>query len=239
MIKLAVSGALGRMGGRITDLAFEDKDFQVTVLLERSDHPEIHRKIHNLSISKDPAALKAADVLIEFTSPQATLEHLEACGQHQVKMVVGTTGFSEDQIAEIQKASQKLPIVLSSNMSVGVNCLFQLTQEAARKLGGDYQIKIVEAHHVHKKDAPSGTAKTIAQIIEGASGRKVTDIQSIREGETIGDHKVIFESSVDTITISHQAKTRDIFAKGALLAAKFITTQKKGLFDMQDVLRIS
>ncbi len=236
MINLAVSGCLGRMGGRITELAFADKDFQVLTVLERKDHSEVHRPLHNLSIATDPSALKGADVLIEFTSPQATLEHLSSCLQHNVKMVIGTTGLSEDEIGTIQKAAQKLPIVLSSNMSVGVNVLFKLTREAAQKLGEDYQVKIIEAHHVHKKDAPSGTAKTLAQVIEGACGRKVSDIQSIREGEIIGDHQVIFESSVDTITISHQAKTRDIFAKGALVAAKFIAGKKKGLFSMQDVL---
>ena len=238
MIKLAISGCLGRMGQRITDLAFTDKDFQVAVLLERADHPEGHHLIHNLSINTDPSALKGADVLIEFTSPSATREHLENCLRYKVKMVVGTTGLSPDEIGQIRKASQKIPIVFSSNMSVGVNVLFKLTREAAPKLGEDYQVKIIEAHHVHKKDAPSGTAKTLAQIIEGASQRRVTDIQSIREGEIIGDHKVIFESGVDTITISHQAKTRDIFAKGALVAAKFVAKKKKGLYSMQDVLDI-
>ncbi len=236
MIKLAVSGCLGRMGQRITSLALEDKTFKIVSLLENKDHPNISQSFLNIPVSTDSSTLKGAQVLIEFTTPQATLEHLEVCRKYKVKMVIGTTGFSSDQIQKIKKASKTLPIVFSSNMSVGVNILFKLAKEAAAKFGPDYQIKIIEAHHVHKKDAPSGTAKTIAEIIDQSSGRKVSDIQSIREGEIIGDHQIIFESGVDTLTLSHHAKTRDIFAKGSLIAAKILAKNKKGLFSMQDVL---
>ena len=236
MIKLAVSGCLGRMGQRITSLALEDKNFKIVSLLENKDHPNLSRSFLNIPVHTDSSILKGAQVLIEFTTPLATLEHLEVCRKYKVKMVIGTTGFSSDQIQKIKKASKILPIVFSSNMSVGVNILFKLAQEAAAKFGQDYQVKIIEAHHVHKKDAPSGTAKTIADVIEGASKRKVSDIESIREGEIIGDHQIIFESAVDTLTISHHAKTRDIFVKGSLVAAKFLAKKKNGLFNMQDVL---
>lgn len=236
MIKLAVSGCLGRMGQRITSLVLEDKSFKIVSLLENKDHPNLSPSFLNIPINTDPSTLKSAQVLIEFTTPQATLEHLEVCQKYKVKMVIGTTGFSSEQIQKIKKASKTLPIVFSSNMSVGVNILFKLVKEAAAKFGPDYQVKIIEAHHVHKKDAPSGTAKTIAEVIEGASKRKVSDIESIREGEIIGDHQIIFESAVDTLTIGHHAKTRDIFAKGALVAAKFLAKKKSGLFNMQDVL---
>lgn len=243
MIKLAVSGCLGRMGQRITSLALEDKSFKIVSLLENKDHPNIGRDrlqsvstFLNIPVQTNSSILKGAQVLIEFTSPQATIEHLEICQKYKVKMVIGTTGFSSGQIQKIKKASKTLPIVFSSNMSVGVNILFKLAKEAAAKLGQDYQVKIIEAHHVHKKDAPSGTAKTIAEVIEGASKRKVSDIQSIREGEIIGDHQIIFESAVDTLTISHHAKTRDIFAQGSLVAAKFLVKKKNGLFNMQNVL---
>ena len=245
MIKLAVSGCLGRMGQRIASLALEDKSFKIVSLLENKEHPDISRDrlqsvstFLNIPVSADSSTLKGAQVLIEFTTPVATLEHLEICKKYKVKMVIGTTGFSGDQIQEIKKASKILPIVFSSNMSVGVNVLFKLAKEAAARFGPDYQVKIIEAHHVHKKDAPSGTAKTIAEIIEQSSQRKISDIQSIREGETIGDHQIIFESVVDNLTISHHAKTRDIFAKGALVAAKFLAKKQKGLFSMQDVLGI-
>lgn len=238
MIKLAISGCQGRMGARITQLAFADRKLSVKTLLEHADHPEIQETINGIPIHTQAAALKGCDVLIEFTTPAATLEHLKACVQHRVKMVIGTTGLNPAQIRQIKKASRKIPIVFSSNMSVGVNIVFKLTELAAQKTAKAYTVKITEAHHVHKKDAPSGTAKTLAQIVEAALGVKVADIKSIREGEIVGDHVVNFESAEDVITISHHAKNRDIFAKGALVAAKFLAQKKKGLFDMRDVLEL-
>lgn len=238
MIKLAVSGCRGRMGERITQLALADRDFAVTTLLEHQTHPKANEKINGLSIQTDVSALKGCDVLIEFTTPEATMEHLAACVRHGVSMVVGTTGLNPAQIEEIKKTSAKIPVVFSSNMSVGVNLVFKLTELAAAKTARNYTVTMEEAHHIHKKDAPSGTAKTLAQIVEAASGVKVADIKSIREGEIVGDHTVTFESGEDVITISHHAKSRDIFAKGALVAAKFLADQKSGLFTMQDVLRL-
>jgi 4-hydroxy-tetrahydrodipicolinate reductase len=149
-------------------------------------------------------------------------------------MVIGTTGLSEEEKIKVKEASRYIPIVFSPNMSVGVNLLFRLVREAAKTLS-DYEVKIIEAHHIHKKDAPSGTAKKLAEIIEKESGKKVTDIKSIREGEIVGDHRVIFDSPLDTIELFHSAKTRDIFAKGALVAARFVVRQKTGLFDMEMV----
>lgn len=236
MIKLAVSGCQGRMGNRITYLALEDKAFKVTTLLEHQAHPKAQEPIQNISIQTNSATLKGCQALIEFTTPEATLEHIEACLKYKVGIVIGTTGLNEEQIKKIKAASKKIPIVFSSNMSVGVNVLFKLTELAAQKLGQNYSMKITEAHHIHKKDAPSGTAKTLAQVAEQASGQKITDIQSIREGEIIGDHTIFFESGEDLLSITHHAKTRDIFAKGALVAAKFVAKKKSGLFSMQDVL---
>ena len=221
MIKLAISGYKGKMGQRITALAEKDKKFNITAKIEMSDSIE---------------AVKAVDVLIEFTSSVATMEHLRACVRFSRAMVIGTTGLSENELFEIKLASKKIPIVFSPNMSVGVNCLFGLVRSAAKKLGLDYEVNIVEAHHAHKKDAPSGTAKKLAQIVKDSSNRDVKDIKAIREGEIIGDHRVIFESSVDKIELFHTAKTRDIFALGALRAAKFIVGKKPGLYSMEDVL---
>jgi len=221
MIKLAISGYKGKMGQRITALAEKDKKFNITAKIEMSDSIE---------------AVKVVDVLIEFTSSVATMEHLRACVRFSRAMVIGTTGLSENELFEIKLASKKIPIVFSPNMSVGVNCLFGLVRSAAKKLGLDYEVNIVEAHHAHKKDAPSGTAKKLAQIVKDSSNRDVKDIKAIREGEIIGDHRVIFESSVDKIELFHTAKTRDIFALGALRAAKFIVGKKPGLYSMEDVL---
>lgn len=236
MIKLAISGSQGRMGTRIHTLSKEDETLKATVLLEHKDHQAIGTTVDGIKVTFDPQTIKGTDVLIEFTSPEATITHLQECLRQKVKMVIGTTGLTAEQVQIIKDASKTIPIVFSSNMSVGVNILFSLAKTLAQKTAGAYTVKIVEAHHVHKKDAPSGTAKTLAQVIETASKKKVADIKSIREGEIIGDHEATFESDVDVLTISHSAKTRDIFAKGALVAAKFLATKKSGLFDMQDVL---
>ncbi len=236
MIRLAISGCAGKMGTRIFNLALDDKDLKPVIGIEQTEAARVCLKTDNFKVSDDPDDIKEADVLVEFTTPEATVEHLESALKHKKAMVIGTTGLSEDQIGRIREASKEIPIVFSPNMSIGVNLLFKLVKEAAEKLSKDYGVRIVEAHHIHKKDAPSGTAKKLAQIIKDASGREVSDINSIREGEIVGDHKVTFESPVDTIELSHSAKTRDIFARGALAAAKFITGKPPRLYDMQDVL---
>jgi len=238
MIRLAISGCAGKMGARIFNLALDDKDLKPVIGIERTEALKQCLKTDNFKVSDNPDDIKEADVLIEFTAPEATIGHLEYALKHKKAMVIGTTGLSEDQIGRIREASKKIPVVFSPNMSIGVNLLFKLVKEAVEKLSKDYGVRIVEAHHIHKKDAPSGTAKKLAQIINDASGREVSDIKSIREGEIVGDHKVTFESPVDTIELSHSAKTRDIFAKGALVAAKFIAGKKPGLYDMQDVLEV-
>ncbi|OGX38536.1 MAG: 4-hydroxy-tetrahydrodipicolinate reductase [Omnitrophica WOR_2 bacterium RIFCSPHIGHO2_02_FULL_52_10] len=239
MIKLAVSGCQGRMGQSITRLALQDKAFKLSALLEHKDHPKVNQTEHGIAISADNRVLKGCDVLIEFTTPQATIENLQACLDNHVKMVIGTTGLQPEQAARIKEAAKRIPIVYASNMSVGVNILFKLTQIAAQKTGAGYTIHITETHHVHKKDAPSGTAKTLAEIAEASSKSKVKNIESRREGEVIGDHSVLFESEEDIITIAHHAKNRDIFAKGALVAAKFLAGKSKGLFNMQEVLGLN
>lgn len=235
MIKLAISGCAGKMGSRILDLAFADQEFEVVAALEVKGHQATGSKIGNIKITDDVEVIKLADCLIEFTSTESTLEHLNACVKYRKAIVIGTTSFNDQQKTIIADLAKSIAIVFSPNMSIGVNLLFKLAREAARKIP-DYSVKIIEAHHVHKKDAPSGTAKQLAQIIKDATSKGVSDIQSIREGEIIGDHEVIFESPWDTIKLSHSAKTRDIFAKGALTAAKFLAERKTGFFSMQDVL---
>lgn len=239
MIKLAVSGCQGRMGQRITALALNDKIFKISALLENKDRPDVLGQAFNIPVSFDFQDLKGSDVLIEFTSPEATIEHLKVCQKYGVNMVIGTTGLTPDQMTQVKKASQKIAIVFSSNMSVGVNLAFALIRRAAQVTGKNYDIRLTETHHVHKKDAPSGTAKTMAEVAEHYAKTKVKEIESIREGEVIGDHTISFESPVDLISIHHHAKTRDIFAEGALVAAKFLSKKKKGLFNMQDVLGLN
>ena len=239
MIKLAVSGCQGRMGQRITALALQARVFKLSALLESRERPGVPNMMYGVPVAFDPSALKGSQILIEFTSPDATIEHLKACQRFGVNMVIGTTGLTKPQIAQIRKASSKIAIVLSSNMSVGVNLVFGLIRQAAQITGKGYDIRLSETHHVHKKDAPSGTAKTMAEVAERFAKTKVKDIASIREGEVIGDHTITFESPVDLISIHHHAKTRDIFAEGSLVAAKFLASKKKGLFNMQDVLGLN
>lgn len=236
MIKLAISGSLGKMGQRIFKLAEFNKEFKVVSLLERKGHSDIGLKVGSLQVTDNPDSIKDSDVLIEFTSAQATMAHLEVCLKYKKAIVIGTTALTSQQKSEIEKASEKIPVVLSPNMSVGVNLLFRLVKEATSKLSDKYKVTITEAHHVHKKDVPSGTAKKLGEIIQEGGRQELGDIKSIREDEIPGDHEVCFESDEDIIKLSHSAKTRDIFAQGALVAAKFIAIKKSGLFDMQNIL---
>lgn len=224
MIKICVSGSKGKMGSRIIAFAKED------ALLKSAGEFDI-------GIDPEPF-IRQCDCLIEFTAPKATVEHLLLCEKYKKAVVIGTTGLSEDERDRIKDASRKIPVVFSSNMSIGVNVLFKLVENTAKALGADYSVKIKEAHHIHKKDTPSGTAKELARIVKDARDRPDIPIESIREDEIIGDHTIMFEGPLDRIELTHSAKTRDIFAKGALEAAKFIVGKRPGLYTMRDVLRI-
>ncbi len=180
MIKLGITGCCGRMGQRILALAKNDIDFSVKALFERADHPDIGKSIDGVKISSDLALLKGVDVLIDFTLPEPTEKNLEACLKTKTKMIIGTTGLTDAQFKKIKAASKKIAIVQSTNTSTGVNILFKLAEILGKKTGKNYRVRIVEAHHIHKKDAPSGTAKTLAKIIESTKGAAITDIQSVR-----------------------------------------------------------
>ncbi|HLF18487.1 MAG TPA: 4-hydroxy-tetrahydrodipicolinate reductase [Candidatus Omnitrophota bacterium] len=239
MVKLAISGAQGRMGQTIANLAAKDKtNFQLAALLEHKNHPKANEKVVGISVSTDNNAIKGCDCLIEFTLPEATIANLEACLRHRVKMVIGTTGLNEQQEKIIGDASRKIPIVYASNMSIGVNTLFKLIEISGKSLQGLTDIYIGETHHIHKKDKPSGTAKTMKKIAEATSRREVRfDEKNVkREGEVVGYHEITFETEFDTLKITHNAKDRSMFALGALQAAKFLKDKKSGLFNMQDVL---
>ncbi len=243
MIKLAITGSLGRMGKRITALAKEDQDLVLNALLEHADHPEIGKEIEGIKLTADHSSIVGSYVLIDFSTPEATMENLKVCTQNNIKMVIGTTGLNDDHLNAINEAAKKTSIVVSGNMSTGVNLMFKLTDMLSQKAPDTYEASFSEAHHIHKKDAPSGTAKMIKEFVDKANAaghkREIHEIESIREGEIIGDHTVVFESPVDTITISHHAKTRDIFAIGALQAAKFLMTKEIGRYNMQDVLDLN
>ncbi|MFH2144938.1 MAG: 4-hydroxy-tetrahydrodipicolinate reductase [Candidatus Omnitrophota bacterium] len=236
MIKLAINGCMGKMGNRTVELAGLDSDFKIVLALESKNHEAIGSRINNnLTVGSDVTQIKQADVVIDFSSGAGVLGLLEHAVSFKKALVIGTTGLSEQELAEVKGAAGSIPILFSPNMSLGVNLLFKLVAEAAEKLKA-YKIEITEAHHVHKKDAPSGTAKKLAEILEAKCGKKIENIRSIREGEIIGDHEVRFESGQDVIILKHSAKTRDIFVLGALAAAKWVVKQPKGLYSMQDVL---
>ncbi len=235
-IRLAVSGVQGRMGRRIAALASADEDFDLAVLLEHPRRIPEDGRWNDIPVVSDVGAVRGCDCLIEFTTPEATMDHLEACLREGVAMVIGTTGFEPAQAARIGEAARTIPVVWSSNMSIGVNLLFKLTEVLARSAPDAYKVRVSETHHVHKKDAPSGTAKTLAHIIEEHGRTGEVPIASIREGEVIGDHTVHFESADDEIVLRHHARNRDIFARGSLTAAKFLKDKGPGLYTMQDVL---
>lgn len=235
MIQIAIYGCCGRMGQRIMELADADPEVCVIAALEKRKHPQLGAKIGSIVISDDLHLIKDADVVIDFSWSSATMELLDVAVEYKKALVIGTTGMQTEQVERIKTAASEISIVFAPNMSIGVNILFRIVKEAAKKLTS-YNIKIKEAHHIHKKDAPSGTAKKIAQIIKDQTAKEVKDIASIRKDEIIGDHEITFESDVDTIILSHSAKTRDIFAKGALEAAKWVVKQSAGMFSMQDVI---
>lgn len=223
MVKVVISGCRGRMGLRIAALAAQDKDVEIAATFDIGDNAG--------------EAIGSGDVVIEFTAPEATLDHLGIALRQKKAMVIGTTAIDGEGVKRINEAAKKIPIVFSPNMSVGVNVLFELTRKSAGVLK-DYKVSMSEAHHKHKKDAPSGTARKLAQIVKDVRGKNDIPIESIREGEIIGDHTVVYDGEFERVTLTHHAKSRDVFASGALVAAKFVAKKKKGLFSMQDVLGI-
>jgi 4-hydroxy-tetrahydrodipicolinate reductase len=222
-MKIAINGACGRMGQAVEKAASEA---QVDVA-EKIDVVQAEGISRTLS--------KKVDALVDFSTPEAALQRLAECVKANTPAVICTTGFSDAQKAEISAAAKKIPVVFSSNMSVGVNLLFKRVPEIAKTLGPSYDIDIIETHHRFKKDAPSGTAKTLAERIEAATGRK-PNVHAVRSGDVVGDHRVIFGTLGDSIEIIHRASTRDIFAKGSIEAAKWAKDAKPGLYTMLDVI---
>jgi len=236
VIKLGIAGVCGRMGRRIFELASFDKDFDLALALEKKGIPAIGREIGKLKISSNPDGIFLVDVFIDFTVAEAAEASLDYAAKYRKALVLGTTGLSEQAINKITEVSKVIPIVFSPNFSIGVNTLFTLLPEIAKRLGPDYGIEIIEAHHRSKKDAPSGTAKKMVQALADAV-KKDIPVHSLRLGDIVGDHTVVFCGNAERIEIKHQAHSRDLFAVGALRAAKWIHNKPVGLYSMQDVLR--
>jgi len=236
MIKLGIAGVCGKMGRRIFELASRDLDFELTFGLEKKGTPAIGKDMGKLKISSSPDGLFLVDVFIDFTLPEATEANLDYMAKYKKALVLGTTGLSDTQIKKVEEISRVIPVVFTPNMSIGVNVLFDILPQIAKRLGPDYNIEIVEAHHKAKKDAPSGTAKKMVEILTEATGKNIPT-HSIRLGDIAGDHTVIFCGNSERIEIKHQAHSRDLFAVGALKAAKWIFGKPAGLYSMQDVLK--
>ncbi|MGB2630850.1 MAG: 4-hydroxy-tetrahydrodipicolinate reductase [Candidatus Omnitrophota bacterium] len=239
MIRIGISGIAGKMGQRIADLAMKEGDIRIACALEKEGSPMIGNSDYGVVVTSEvESACDDIDCLIEFTSPEATLRHVDICVKKKIPMVIGTTGLGPEGENRIAEAAKKIPVVFSPNMAIGVNLLFNLVKEAARVLEKDFEIKIDETHHVHKKDAPSGTAKMIAKVIRESSGVDAP-IEAFREGEVIGNHGIIFDGKYEKLEIRHDAKSRDVFAAGAIEAAKFVAGKAPGLYSMADVLGLT
>jgi len=223
-VRVALVGARGRMGQTILDLAKNDPKIEIVAQCDLGDTIE--------------SAIKDCDVAIDFSNANTIGEICAAASKHGKALVIGTTAHSSEQRRLIETAGKALPIVFASNFSVGVNALFALTRRAAEILGADFAPEIIETHHTKKKDAPSGTAKTLGEILKRA-GKLEVPIQSIREGEVVGEHTVIFIGPEERLELTHRAGSREIFARGALRAAMWIVGKPAGLYSMQDVLGIA
>jgi len=266
MVRAAVAGIGGRMGSRIAQLIGETEDIE---LVGGFDQPNYQNVGNDLSTviggastgmivhTKIEDVLEKADVIIDFTNAATSLEHLRKASAARKAMIIGSTGFSPDQLKEAGRLSSTVPCVLSPNMSIGVNILFKIVADAARLLDSGFDVEIVEAHHRFKKDAPSGTAVNLARIIAKAHDRDLDEvgvfsrhgligertqseigIQTVRGGDIVGEHTVIFAGLGERIELVHRAQSRDLFVRGAIHAAKWIINQPPGLYDMSDVLGI-
>ncbi|HDL10189.1 MAG TPA: 4-hydroxy-tetrahydrodipicolinate reductase [Candidatus Omnitrophica bacterium] len=261
-IKLAISGARGKMGTRISLLAFQDPDIEIVSALEDSRHPDVGKDLGKLVIGEEKGVIiekdakkviEKADVVVEFSSPSATLEHLKIIAESRKKAVVGTTGLDKE-MEKIKSWAQQTAILVSPNMSIGVNVLLKILPYLTKFLGEEYDIEIVELHHNRKKDAPSGTALKLVEIIKqvrtelkevygrkGLSGPRKKDelgIHALRLGDIVGEHRVIFAGNDEKIELVHTAGSRDIFARGAIRAIKYIADKEHGLYTMSDVLDV-
>ena len=255
-MKLGVTGAAGRMGRALVEAIQAERELKLTAALEAAGSPALGSEVAGVRIAADvAAAVGACDVLIDFTRPEGTMEHLEACVARSRAIVIGTTGFSEAQLKSIREAAKKIPVCLSPNFAVGVNVLFKTVEEAARALGADYDVEIIEAHHRHKVDAPSGTALKLGEIIAsqlktnlsktekhgrhgdtGERPRGQIGFHAIRGGDIVGEHTVVFAGTGERLELTVRSQSRMTYATGAVRAAKWLKNQRAGLYDMFDVL---
>lgn len=262
-LQIAIAGASGRMGRTLIEGVLRHKDLKLAAALEvpgnnhiGKDAGEFAGAATGVKITADyNNALKGCDVLIDFTRPEGTLAHMAACRKHGVRMVIGTTGFSDAQKKSIDEVARDTGIVFAPNMAVGVNVTFKLAEIAAKILGDAYDVEIIEAHHRHKVDAPSGTALKFGEVVAKALGRDLSQVaahgregvtgernaktiafHALRGGDIVGEHTVMFAGEGERVEVTVRSGSRSTYAEGALRAARFVAEKKTGLFDMFDVL---
>ncbi|MCB1214673.1 MAG: 4-hydroxy-tetrahydrodipicolinate reductase [Deltaproteobacteria bacterium] len=260
MTKIIITGFNGRMGQALAQAIRENPQATLAGAIERPGHSQVGQKeAEGFEVVDDlEKCINAGEVVIDFSSPEASLKHAAICAQHNKAIVIRTTGFNESQKKELQSYLKKIPSLMAPNMSVGVNVLFQVAAEAARLLGDDYHVEIIEAHHAKKKDAPSGTALGLAESVasalkrnlkevanyhrEGLTGerpQKEIGIQTLRGGDIVGDHTVLFAGTGERLELTHRATSRQNFAQGAVRAALWLVKQKPGLYSMKEVLGLA
>jgi 4-hydroxy-tetrahydrodipicolinate reductase len=265
-LRIAIAGASGRMGRMLVEAVQASPDAVLAGALDVPSSPAVGSDAtaflgvsSGVHITADlHEGLKNAQYLIDFTRPEGTIAHLRACRELGVKLIIGTTGFSDEQKAEINEAARDIAIVMSPNMAVGVNVVFKLLAQAAKALKEGYDIEIIEAHHRHKVDAPSGTALKMGEVVAEAVGRDLKEcavygregvtgerdpstigFATIRGGDVVGDHTVLFAGIGERIEITHKSSSRSTYAQGSLRAARYLATQPHGLFSMDDVLGLN
>ena len=250
-MKIAIAGAGGRMGRALIEAVLADPALELGAAFDAPGTPAIGQPVGGVKIGADPAAAASCDVLIDFTRPEGTLAHLK----HARAMVVGTTGFSAAQRKAVEDAARRIPVAMAANFAVGVNAVYKLAETAARILGEGYDVEIIEAHHRHKVDAPSGTALKIGEVVAKALGRELGQVarhgregdtgerpgkqigfHAVRGGDIVGEHTILFAGAGERVEITVRSQSRMTYASGAVRAAKWLRGRPPGLYDMFDVL---
>lgn len=266
-MNVAIVGAAGRMGGRLIQAVNENAGLTLAAAIEHPGHPRVGDDAGLLAgigetgikiVDDLASAMQQADVLIDFTFPEVTLANLKVCAEMGKMVISGSTGFTPEQKARVEDYASRIPVVLAPNMSVGVNACFKLLKEAAKILGDDFDVEVVELHHNKKKDSPSGTAVRMGEVVAETLGRDYNEVanfhregmcgertqteigmQTVRGGDIVGEHTVYFIGMGERIEISHRAMSRDMFARGAVRACLWLKGKTAGLYDMQDVLELN
>jgi len=253
-MKVAIAGAGGRMGRTLVEAVLADRDLTLAAAFDVAGSPAIGQRAGNVAIVSDAKVLEQADVVIDFTRPQGTLAHLARARA----MVIGTTGFSDAQVKSISEKARSIPIVMAANFAVGLNVAYKLAETAARALGDAYDVEIIEAHHRHKVDAPSGTALKLGEVVAKALNRKLSEVarhgragdtgerppaqigfHAVRGGDIVGEHTVMFAGAGERLEVTVRSQSRMTYALGAVRAAKFLSGRAAGLYDMTHVLDLS